>query len=247
MNFVKGIWILTRKEVKDSFEGPLVYILAGLFSLITGWLFFNYLMSNQELTDQTLLQTVLVPAFGNMNFIFLFLAPLITMRLFAEERKLHTLELLLGSDLSHSQIIIGKFFSSMVMTLFMLTLTLVFPVILAMSGYSNWSVVASSYLGITFCIMCYVSVGLFTSSLTENQIVAALASFCILMGIMLFVITTNATNNQLVSEIFFYISTPSHFEGFTRGVLKSYDFVYFGSFVGFFFYLTHLSLDSRNW
>ena len=247
MTWWRGVGILFRKEVGDSFKSPLIYVLAALYGMIMGWLFFNYLAANQDLTGQTLWQSVLAPAFGNMNFIFLFLAPLITMRLFAEERKGHTLDLLLRSQLGHGQIIAAKFLSSLVTALFPISLTLVFPIILAISGYSNWPVVLSGYGGVVLCVMCYLAVGLFTSSLTENQILASLTAFCILLGVMLMAVTANATHNDLLAQFFYYFSTPSHFESFARGAFQSYDFVYFASFMGFFFYLTHISLDGRNW
>ena len=247
MIWLRGVGILLRKEIRDSFRTPFVYVLAALFGMIMGWLFFNYLAASKDLTRQSLWQSVLAPSFGNMNFIFLFLAPLITMRLFAEERKTHTLNLLLRSDLGHGQIIVAKFLSSLATVFFLLSLTLIFPTILALSGYSNWPVVLSGYGGVILCVMCYLSVGLFTSSLTENQILAALASFCALLGVMLLAVTANATHNDFLAQFFFYLSTPSHFESFVRGAFQSYDLVYFVSFLGFFFYLTHLSLDRRNW
>ena len=247
MKWLQGVGILLRKEIRDSFRTPFVYIMAALFGMIMGWLFFNYLAASRDLTEQSLLRTVLAPSFGNMNFIFLFLSPLLTMRLFSEEKKSHTLDLLFRSHLSHGQIILAKFLSALVTVFFLLSLTGIFPLILAMSGYSNWPVVLSAYGGVILCVMCYLSVGLFTSSLTENQIVASLASFCVLLGIMLLAITANATHNDFLAQFFFYFSTPSHFESFVRGAFQSYDFVYFASFVGFFFYLTHLSLDRRNW
>ena len=154
------------------------------FGMLMGWLFFNYLAAGGELTGQSLGQRVLAPSFGNMNFIFLFMAPLITMRLFAQERREHTLDLLLRSHLGHGQIILAKFLSSLVTVLFLLSLTAVFPLILALSGYSDWPVVLTGYAGVVLCVMCYLAVGVFTSSLTENQILASLASFCILLGVM---------------------------------------------------------------
>ena len=157
------------------------------------------------------------------------------------------LDLLLRSQLGHGQIIAAKFLSSLATALFPISLTLVFPIILAIAGYSNWPVVLSGYVGVVLCVMCYLAVGLFTSSLTENQILASLTAFCILLGVMLLAVTANATHNDFLAQFFFYFSTPSHFESFARGAFQSYDFVYFISFMGFFFYLTHISLDTRNW
>jgi len=243
----KGIWVLTKKELKDSFLSPLVYILSALFCFLMGWLFFNYLIASKEFTEQTLSQSVLLPIFGNMNFIFLFLAPLLTMRTFSEERKLKTIELLLTSRLSHFQIIMAKMISTFLMASFMISLTFIFPIILAMSGYEHWSIVASSYAGIFLSVLCYIAVGCFASSLTDNLVVSALLGFTILLGIMLFSLTGNATQNIILGQLFQYLAVPFHFDSFIKGGIRSYNILYMFSFIGFFSYLTHLSLESRKW
>jgi ABC-2 type transport system permease protein len=129
----------------------------------------------------------------------------------------------------------------------MISFTFVFPVILALSGYSDWGVVGSSYLGVLLSIMAYLSVGLFCSSLTDNQIVASLLTFCLLLGSMLMVITVNASNNYLLTQMVQYLTVPFHYEGFVKGAIRSYSFVYFLSYLAFFFLLTHRSLHARKW
>lgn len=245
--FFKKIGILVKKELKDAFLSPLIYILSGLFCFMMGWLFFNYLLQAKTLTTATMTQAVITPIFGNINFIFVFLCPLLTMRSFAEEKKQSTLDLLLRSELSEMQIILAKFISNMVLVFFMISFTFVFPIILSISGYSDWGVVGSSYLGVILSIMAYLSVGLFCSSLTDNQIVASLLTFCILLGSMLMVITVNASNNYLLALMVQYLTVPFHYEGFVKGLLRSYSFVYFASYLGFFFLLTLKSLQSRKW
>lgn len=241
------VMILCKRELKEYFYSPLIYILSGFFILITGYLFYVYLISSKEYTSATLLTTVLRPLFGNMNFLFLFLAPLITMRSFSEEKKQGTLDLLLISRLTDWEIVTAKFISSFMVASFMLLTTLIFPLILAYSGYSEWSVVLTSYLGLLFSIGCYLSVGLFASTLSENQIVSAIIGFSILFGVTLLVVTSTATNNIIVSQLLSYMSVPFHFENFVRGVMKNYNFLYFVSFIFFFSFLTRRSLDSRNW
>lgn len=238
---------ILKKEIKDAFYSPLIYILSGLFCFMMGWLFFNYLEQSKELSTVNIGQAVISPLFGNINFIFIFLTPLITMRSFAEEQRAHTMDLLLTSKLTLWQIVWGKFLAHFVMIFFMLVLTLIFPLILSFSGYNDWGVVFSSYLGIVLSIMAYISVGLFCSSLTDNQIVAALLTFCILLGSMLLVITMNATNNYLLALMVQYMTIPFHYEGFSKGIIRSYSFMYFASFIGFFLMLTLKSLQSRKW
>jgi len=246
-HFVKGVWILFAKELKISFTSPLIYILSAMFSLMMGWLFFNYLILAKNLTTLTMVNSVLVPIFGNMNFIFLFLAPMITMGHFAEEKKGKTISLLHLSMLSDLQIVLAKYMASLVSVMFMLMLTMVFPIILACSGYTDWGTVLASYLGIILSVMCYLAVGIFASSLTENQIISAVVTFCILLGLMLLVLSINATSNQFLADMVRYLSIPAHYESFVRGEIKSYDLVYFVSFIGFFLFLTRKSLDARNW
>ncbi len=247
MTYLRGIKILMAKELKDNFYSPVVYILAALFCLSMGWLFFNYLYASKELTDQTLTQSVLIPIFGNMNFIFLFLAPILTMRSFTEEKKLHTLELLLTSRLDHFQIIVAKLLSNFFIAAFMISLTLIFPIILSMSGYDHWPIVLSSYGGILLSVFCYLAVGLFASSMSDNFVVSALLGFSILLGIMLLSLTGNATQNVLLGQMVKYVAIPYHFESFVMGGMRSYNFVYIFSFIGVFIYLTHIKLESRRW
>ena len=244
---ISRIKILVKKELKDSFSSPLIYVLTGLFCFMMGWLFFNYLVQAKTLTSATMTQAVITPIFGNMNFIFVFLCPLITMRSFAEERKQFTLDLLLRSELSEIEIIIGKFISNLILVFFMLSFTFVFPLILAFSGYSDWGVVLTSYAGVFLSIAAYLSVGLFCSSLTDNQIVASLLTFCVLLGSMLLVVTVNATNNYILALLVQYLTIPFHYEGFTRGTLQLYSCIYFASYLFFFFLLTQKSLQSRKW
>jgi ABC-2 type transport system permease protein len=245
--FAKGVMALYSKETKESFSSPLIYILAASFCLIIGWLFYNYIAFSQNLTTNSITKRVLIPVFGNMNFTFLFLAPLLTMGLFSEEKKQGTLDLLLSSELTHFQIIMGKFLSSLTSAFFILSLTFVCPIILAMAGYSDWGMVLTCYAGLMLTIMCYLVVGVFFSSLTENQVLAAFLSFGFLLMLMLLVATANASHNMLVAQIIQYLSVPFHFEHFLRGTLKNYSMVYFFSFWGFFFFLTHISLDARKW
>src|SRR5690606_28318844 len=121
MTFFSGVYILTKKELADAFSSSLVYVLTGLFSLLMGWLFFNYVVLSSEMTAGTLLQSVFNPIFGNMNFVFLFFAPLLTMNAFALEKRQGTLGLLLLSNLGHAQIILGKFVAAMLLACFMLS------------------------------------------------------------------------------------------------------------------------------
>ncbi len=247
ISFFGGICLLARKELADAFSSSLLYVLSGLFSLLMGWLFFNYVVLSSEMSAGTLMQSVFNPIFGNMNFIFLFFAPLLTMHAFAQEKRQGTLGLLLLSNLTPIQIILGKFVAAVGAACFMLAFTLVLPLILAFAGYSQWAIIGTGYLGIVLSICCYAAVGIFASSLTDNPIIAAVLSFCILMGMMLLVLSANATENILVGEILSYLAVPFHFEGFVRGAIKSYNLFYFATIIGFFLWLSERAVAARNW
>ncbi len=245
--FFKGVWLICKKELTDLFQSPLIYILAALFSFILGWLFFNYLMASKVATSQTLTPAVVEPIFGNMNLIFVFLVPLLTMNSFALERKNGTLDLLFRSKLTDVQIIIGKFISQFLVTLFLLSFTLVFVIVLKTAQFKDWSIVWSSYIGLLLSISCYIAVGIFTSTLTENAIVASLLSFCILISSMILVLSTNALENEFVTELVQYMTIPFHYYSFSKGVIRSYSLIFFASFTGFFIFLTMRSLGRRKW
>jgi len=238
---------LVQKELIDIFSAPMIYILAALFCFIMGWLFFNYLVSAKELSSVNIKDSVIVPIFGNMNFIFIFLSPLLTMRVFAEEKKQFTLDLLLISKLSETEIIIGKFISVFLSALFLLAFTIVFPIVISFSGFNDWGLITTSYLGVIFSIMCYIAVGIFCSALTDNQIISAVVTFCLLLGSMLLVASVNATNNFILAQMIQYMAVPYHYEAFTNGVLKSFSFVYYASFLFFSYLLTLKTLQSRKW
>ena len=244
---MRGIYILLKKELSETFSSPLIYILTALLSALMGWLFYNYLIAASHLTELSLSDSVLKPLFGNMNFIFLFLAPLVTMKMFAGEKRQHTLELLFLSHLNDYQIILGKFLTATLSIVFMLSFTLIFPLILAFSGFQDWGFIFSAYMGIILSVMCYIAVGLFTSSLTNNQILAAISAFCLLMTSLLLVITSNAINNFIVAQIFEYMSIPFHFDSFVQGSVTSYNVVFFFTFFVFFIFMTAKSLNSRRW
>jgi ABC-2 type transport system permease protein len=243
---IQGSFYVYQREIKEAFTGPFIYVLTALFSALMGWLFFNYIVQSKEPTNLTLSQTILMPLFGNMASVLIFFMPLLTMKTFSEEKKRQTLDLLRLSGVGHYQIIIAKLLSTLSIVGFMMSFTLLFPIILAYSGYSDWSTVGVSYLGLFFTALCYTSVGLFTSSLTSNQILAAIGSFCILLALVLFVFSAHASENYLLGLIFQYLSMPYHFEGLVRGVLSSFSVVYVLSFVILFLYITEKSLKAKS-
>ncbi|MBF0297230.1 MAG: ABC transporter permease subunit [Oligoflexia bacterium] len=247
MSAIFNIYFLSRKELKSYFLSPLAYLLSAFFIFLMGWIFFHSLLISKENYTLSLTTSVIRPIFGNMNFLFLVIAPLITMRLFTEEKRDHTIDLLLSSKLTHLQIILGKFLAAIVVVLFMIMLTMIFPLILAIAGYSDWPMIITSYIGSILNVMAYLALGIFISSLTENQIVCALLTFCVLIFLVIVSQSANIMSNFMLAQIVSYIGLPTHLIPFTNGAIDISSTVYYFSFIAFFLFLTHKVLDSRKW
>ena len=141
---MKNIWVIARRDFRSYFTSPIAYIVIAGFLVIMGWMFFfslsHFQMQNMQYMQYnmgkgtSITDGIIRPLYGNMNVIFLLLVPFITMRLFAEEKKLHTLELLMTAPLKLSEIILGKFFSALLFVMIMLGMTFIYPIILFATG-----------------------------------------------------------------------------------------------------------------
>lgn len=253
-----NIATIAKKDLKTYFTSPIAYILMGVFSFIMGFMFFSILQiyiaqSSQSMQygmgkAPSLTDSLIRPIFGNMNVVLLFLVPFITMRLFAEEKRNNTIELLFTAPVTLGEIVIGKFLSALAFVGVMVALTMPYPLALAIATKPDWGVLALAYLGTFLMIGTYVAVGLMCSALTENQIVAGVLTF----GIILFFwiikwISYNTGSSSVLSELLGYLSIVDHYEDFSRGVLNSKDVVFFGSSVGLFLYFTYKHLESYTW
>ncbi len=189
---------------------------------------------------------ILRPLYGNINVIFLLMVPLITMRLFAEEKKQHTLELLLTAPISLGEIVIGKFLSAFMLISVMLGLTLLYPIVLFMTGNPDLGPVVGCYLGSLLLTSCYLAIGILFSSVTENQIVAGALSFA--AGLFFWLIEyAKEFTSGLTSEFFAYLSLNQHYENFSQGIINTSDVLFYLSFIGLGLFLTHRVLDSNRW
>lgn len=237
---------IVKKELRDVFTTPMIYILAGLFSLIMGWLFYNLVMNAQSMTEMDMTNSVLRPVLGNINIMMMIFIPLLTMRCFSQEIKSRTIDLYVMSNTSWSTLFWAKLFATLISTIFLIIPTLIFPVVLAMSGYSDWGVVVLSYVGVILGQCGFIAIGLFASALTSNMIIAAIVSFSILVGILLLVLSASVSGNYIVGQMVSYLSFPFHYQSFSVGLLRSYDLMYYVSIVVVFYYLTVRMLDRRK-
>jgi ABC-2 type transport system permease protein len=250
------IWTLWKKELDSYFSSPLAYVLIGLFSLISGTFFFNLLVTYsdgiQAMPEQmtqgiSFVEEVVLRLFANINFLFLIFIPLITMKLFSEEKRLETIDLYWMSPIREWQVVISKGLAAFSLVLAMLFMTILFPMIVWGVGIRDFSLLGTAYLSVILNACCYISLGLFCSSLSGNQIIAALLS---VLGIMFLWMVTwggHLNSNYLVAEIFTYIGITSHFERTLRGLVGTQDIIYYSTFIFFFGFMTVKSLTRRNW
>jgi ABC-2 type transport system permease protein len=230
--------ILCKKELKSYFDSPIAYIIITIFLLISGWFFFSDLF----LVNQATLRNL----FGIIPFIFMFFIPAITMRLLSEEKKSGTIEILLTLPVKDHQIILGKFLAGMILISVAVILTLTYAFTLSGLGNLDFGSVVSGYLGLILLGATYLSIGIFTSSLTQNQIVAFIVSFLIIFILYLL-------DNVLIfvpgflAPVLEYLSVNYHFSNISRGVIDSRDVIYYLSLIFFFLFLAVRVLSSRKW
>lgn len=254
---MKNIWTVARKDFRGYFYSPIAYIVIAGFMSIMGFMFYQNLIhffrANSVQFQQmsggrpvSISDGIIRPLYGNMNVIFLFMLPFITMRLFAEERKNNTIELLITSPLTLTEIILGKFFSAFLFVSVMLGLTLLYPIILYSTGNPEWGPILTSYIGTLLLASCVLSIGILCSACTENQIVAGSLTFAV---VLFFWIVSWASQNAgpVWSDILMYVSLISHYGNFSQGLLDTSDILFYLTFIGTGLFLTHRVLDSYRW
>jgi gliding motility-associated transport system permease protein len=261
---LSNISAITTRELKSYFVSPVAYVVICGFAVVMGWIFFG-LLSQFNATSQMAMQyaqqtqrfdilarlnlndMVVQPTLHNIVIFLIFVAALVTMRSLAEEKKLKTFELLLTSPISTLDIVIGKFLSSATFVLIIVVLTFIYPAILLKYGNPEIGPILSGYLGMFLLVTTFVSIGLFASSLTENQIVAAVITIFSLLLLYLISIIANTVDSPLWKGILQYISLVEHFSNFVKGIISSRSIVYFLSVISFFLIATKVSLDSLRW
>lgn len=255
---MRNIFTIAGKELRSLFVSPIAYVVLTGFLLLGGWFFFNllfrftYLMTlytgmqnDAGLAALNLNEYVMAPLLGNLTIVLVIMIPLITMRAFAEEKKSGTYELLLTSPLAVGEIVLGKLFGLLAFVFFMILLTGIYPAILLYYGNPELGPLAAGYLGLFFLGAVFVSVGLLTSALTENQIVAAVACFVALL--LLYVISWPAeTAGVGMGGVLKYLSVVDHFSEMVKGLVDSGDLVYFLSLMILSLFLTHRAVEASR-
>jgi ABC-2 type transport system permease protein len=235
---MRNILSIITRELQSYFGSPWSYIITSAFLVVAGYGF--------GWSSVTYLETSIQGFLGWASFFLLFLGPALTMRLLAEEEKMGTLELLMTSPVRDFEVVLGKFLAALSMLSIMLFITLFYPLILAWFGDPDWGPVISGYLGIFLLGAIFLSIGLFASSLTSNQIVAYVVGSVILLSLW-FIGDAAVIGESGWGGILRSISISTHFPAFSRGIIDSNTVVYYISIVLVFLFLTIRSLETRRW
>jgi ABC-2 type transport system permease protein len=254
---MNNIWTIAKKEIKTYFTSPIAYVVIAVFLVLVGFFFSSALswFNSQSIQmaqnpyyaqQMNVNQMVYTPLFHNMSIILLLMLPLLTMRLFSEEKKTGTDELLFTSPVNVGQIIVGKYLAALVVLGAMLALTGLLSVFTFAYGNPEIPQILNGYLGLLLMGAAFLAAGVFFSSLTENQIVSAILTFG---ALLLFWILNWAAYSAsgMGKDVLNYLSIFQHFDDMTRGILDTKDVVYYISFAFFGLFLTHSVVQSRRW
>lgn len=250
------IWIICRKELKSYFASPIAYGLMAFFAAIAGYFFYvataifvsrgmeSMMMGRSMPMD--LNEWVVRPVLMNVSVIGLFIIPMITMRLFAEEKRTGTIELLATSPVTDLQIILGKWSAAMILYLAILGLSAVNLAVLFFYGKPDWQPILVAYLGLLLQGGTLLAIGSFISTTTRNQIIAGVATFavCLILWVLDWVSSYETT---AWAKTVAYMSVLTHFESFAKGVIDSKDVIYYLSMIFFGLFLTARSMESLRW
>jgi ABC-2 type transport system permease protein len=253
---MRSVWIICRKELRSYFVSPVAYLLLAMFAVIFGFFFWNILgffvregteaMMSGQMFPMNLNERVIRPLLSNISVVGLFLIPMITMRLFAEEKRTGTIELLATSPVSDLQVILGKWTAAIVMYGSMLLLSAVNFVFLFRYGRPDWKPLAIGYLGLLLQAGALLAVGTFISTLTKNQIIAGAVTFavCLLLWILEWV---TGFDTATWARVVAYMSVITHFESFSKGLLDSKDAIFYVTLIFLGLFLTARSMESLRW
>jgi len=256
---MKNALAIASREIRSYFVSPVAYVVLTGFLLLSGWFFFNllarfsYLLQiysgmqrGPELERLNLNEFVISPLLHNLSVVLVILIPVISMRTFAEEKRLGTFELLLTSPLRVGEIVAGKYLGALAFVSVMLALTAIYPILLVIYGDPEAGIMLSGYLGLYLVAASFLAIGLLTSSLTENQIIAAVS--CLVSLLLLYVINWPAdTSTPVMGAVLHYLSVTEHFGEFVKGIIDTRALVYFFSLIALALFLTHRSVESLRW
>lgn len=238
---MKSIWIITKRELNSFFDSLIAFIMIVLFLGFSG--FFTWISgSDIFIVGQASLRTFFAIAYWTLFFFI----PALTMRLIAEEKKTGTIEMLLTKAVTDRQVIIGKYLATLILIVIALVFTLPYVITISKIGNLDAGGTICGYLALILMSAAYTSIGLFTSSITNNQIVAFLSALFIGLFFHIIFEVVSAGMKGIFGQVINSLSVSVHFESLSRGVVDSKDLIYFGSIIFMGLFLSEVSLSKRN-
>lgn len=238
---MRNVWTITLRELKSYFVSPIAYVVSAVFLVVMGVMFSLILISSQD--------TSLRDTLNNMVFVLVLLAPAITMKLLADEQRMGTIELLLTAPVQDWQVVIGKFIGSLILFVVMfMGPTLYYVLILKVFGQPDYGPIVTGYLGVLFLGASFLAIGVFTSSLTQNQVIAYFLGLAIMLLLWIAAAGTNVAGvGTPVGNILSYIAITGHYDDFFRGVVDTTHVVYALSIIVVSLFLATQMLQTRRW
>ena len=253
---MRNVWTIYRKELKSYFASPIAYLLMAVFALIFGYFFYvaTAIFVTRSVESQMMgrgmpmdvNEWVIRPLLMNVSVIGLFLIPMVTMRLFAEEKRTGTIELLMTSPVRDMEIILGKWLAALTLYGSILAVSALNMAFLFLYGKPDWRPIVIGYLGLLLQGGCLLAVGTFISTTTRNQIIAGGATFA--ASLLLWILDwVSSYETAAWAKVLSYLSVVTHYEPFSKGVLDSRDVIFYLSVIFLGLFLTARSMESSRW
>lgn len=260
---MNGMVAIIKKELRTYFYSPVAYVILGIFLFFMGVIFTKFVDIYQRYNmaqrfgqaQGITLDKLATYLYQNMAFLLCFLTPFITMRLFAEEKRQQTLELLFTSPIRGAELVLGKFFSAFLLMSVMVVLSFVYVLFMVLWGTPDMSIIATTYVGVWLAICCYISLGTLISATTSSQAIAAIITFICLLFLWLLQSLAQGLTARWDTALgtiewgpaLTYISPLSHFNSFAEGLVHVKDITYFVTFTALVLFLTHRVVESNRW
>ena len=250
------IFLVFKKEMISFFRNPLGHVITGIFLLIVGWMFLHqldYFVTNVQKIPAHLrsqfdfTNEVVIKLFSNINFIFLFIMPILSMRFLSDEYREKTIELYFSSDISDFQLVFAKYLSAICQGGYLILLTLIYPIMMGNLDLGDSIFLFTGYLGLLLNMATFMALGLLASSLSKHQLICALVGFFLVLCCWIIGWFAQLSNNYFASLILNHLSLNFHFTNFLRGQISLSDITFYFSIIFTALFLTKKRLESRMW
>lgn len=256
---MRGAAAILKKELRTYFYSPVAYVILGVFLFIMGVIFAKFVDIYQRFNtvqrfggaQGITLDKLATYLYQNMAFILCFVTPFLTMRLYAEEKRQHTLELLFTAPLKKFELVIGKFLAAYSLMLFMVLVSFIYVFFMILWGNPELPIIGTTYVGLLLALACYVALGGLISAMTNSQAIAAVWTFIALLLLWLLQSLGQGISAKTGiiewGPLLVFLSPLGHFNSFSEGLIHVKDLVYFISFTAVALYFTHCVVESNRW